>query len=56
MGPLLFIIFIGDIDEEVLCEISKFADERKIASQVNTLKDIRLMQQTLNKLVSWANR
>ena len=32
LGPLLFTIFIDDIDEEVLCEIYKFADYKKIAS------------------------
>ena len=36
LGPLLSTIFIDDIDEQVLCEISKFADDTKIASQVNT--------------------
>ena len=41
LGPLRFAIFIGDIDEEVLCEISKFADDTKIADRVNTLNDIR---------------
>ena len=56
MGPLLFTIFIDDIDEEVLCEISKFADDTKIASRVNTLNDIRSIQRTLDKLVAWANR
>ena len=29
LEPLLFTIFIDDIDEEVLCEISKFADDAK---------------------------
>ena len=56
MIPILFTIFIVDIDKEVLCEISKFADETKIASRVNTLNDIKLMQRTLGKLVAWANR
>ena len=56
LGPLLFVIFIDGIDEEVLCEISKFADDSKIASRVNTLNDVRSMQRTLDKLVAWANR
>ena len=56
LGPLLFTIFIDDIDEQVLCEISKFADDTKIASQVNTLNDIRLLQRSLDKLVAWANK
>ena len=39
LGPL-FTIFIDDIDEEVLCEIFKFADDTKIASQVSTLNGL----------------
>ena len=56
LGPLLFTIFIDDIDDELFCEISKFADDTKIASRVNTLKDIRSMQRILDKLVAWPNR
>ena len=37
LGPLLLTIFIDDIDEEVLYEISKFADGTKIASRVKGL-------------------
>ena len=48
---LSWAIFIDDIDEEVLREISKFADNTKIASSVNTLDDIRSMQRTLDKLL-----
>ena len=55
-GTTFFTIFIDDIDEEVLCEISKFADDTKIASRVNTLNDIRSMQRTLDKLVTQPNR
>ena len=56
LGPLLFTILIDDMEEEVLCEISKFAEDTKIASLVNTFNDIRSMQRTLDKLVVWANR
>ena len=55
-GLILFIIIIDDIDEEVLWEISKFVDDRKLASRVNTLNDIRSMKMNLGKLVAWANR
>ena len=41
LGPLLFTIFTDYIDEEVLCEFSKFADDTKIDSRVNILNDIR---------------
>ena len=41
LGPLLFTIFTDDVYEEVPCKISKFADDTKIASGVNTLNDIR---------------
>ena len=56
LGPLHFTIFIDDIDEDVLCEVSKFADDTEIASRVNTFNDIRSMQRTLYELVAWANR
>ena len=34
-GPILFIIYINDIDEDITCKISKFADDTKIANKVN---------------------
>ena len=43
LGPL-FTIFIVDIEGEVLCEISKFSDDVKIAFRVNTLNDVRSVQ------------
>ena len=49
-------MLINDINEKVLCKIYNFADHTKIASQVNTLNDIRSMQRTLDILVAWANR
>ena len=56
LRPFLFTIFIDDIDEKELYESSKFADDTKITSQVNTLNDVRSIQRNLDKLVSWANR
>ena len=55
-GTMSFYNFIDYIDGEVLLEISKFTDNTKIASRVNTLNDIISMQRTLDKLVAWVNR
>ena len=41
---------------KLLCEISKFGDETKIASSINTLNDARTLQRNLEKLVAWENR
>ena len=48
--------WVKPMDEEVTCEISKFAGDTKIASWVNTLNDVRSLQRTLDKLNVWANR
>ena len=56
LGQLLFASFIDDVNEEVFRVISKFADDTKIATRVNTLKDTRSMQRILDKLVASVNR
>ena len=34
LGTILFLIYINDLDEDVKCKISKFADDAKIANRV----------------------
>ena len=36
LGPILFIIYVNDIDDGLTCKISKFADDTKITSRVTT--------------------
>ena len=54
LGPILFIIYINDIDEGVTCKISKFADDTKITSKVTSVSQWRELQCDLDKLTSWA--
>ncbi len=52
LGPLLFVIFINDIDEAVTLVdiIKKFADDMKIGQRIVTEQDKKDMQQALDNL------
>ena len=39
LGPLLFNIFISDINRGVKCTLGKFADDTKLCGAINMPKD-----------------
>jgi len=53
-GPLLFVIFINDLDEEVINKLLKFADDTNIVSKVGTAEDVKVLQDDLHKLFQWS--
>ena len=54
LGPLLFVIYINDIDESVVSRALKFADDTKIYHTVNTSSDIEMLRSDLCNLFSWS--
>ena len=56
LGPILFVIFINDIDNQItnlINIIRKFADDTKLGHKVNNEADSRVLQLCLDILFQW---
>jgi len=59
LGPVLFVIFINDLDEAVRQEISvllKFADDTKIGNEIAGPEDREVLQEALDSLWAWSRK
>jgi hypothetical protein len=56
LGPLLFLIYINDIDSDLTSRLLKFADDTKLFRAISNQNDIDLIRADLSKLNDWSNR
>jgi ribonucleases P/MRP protein subunit RPP40 len=55
LGPVLFIVYINDMDERILNNLWKFADDTKMVGRVRTKEELDRFREDLNRLSEWAD-
>ena len=56
LGPLLFIVFIDDLDRGMRSSVLKFADDTKLFNRVNGIDDRYVLQRDLELATEWAGK
>ena len=55
LGPLLLIMYINDLSENIHCNIKQYADDTKLYTTVKEDKDILQFQHNLDHVTQWSN-
>ena len=56
LGPLLFVIYINDLPENLQSQTLMFADDTKVFRQIVSENDSKLLQDDIDNLVAWTEK
>jgi len=56
LGPLLFLIYIDDIDNSICNNLLKFADDTNVYGMVLDVNEINKLQVNLDNLCKWSQQ
>ena len=56
LGPILFLVYINDLEEGVTGNILKFADDSKLFTKTKEIGDKKNLQDDIDKLVKWSEK
>jgi hypothetical protein len=54
LGPLLFIIYINELIEDISCDVAVYADDIKIYCKIESKQDHQKIQLNLDRIWNWA--
>ena len=54
--PILFVVYINDLEEGVTCRILTFADDTKLFRKAKEIGDKHKIQDDIDKLVKWSEK
>ena len=56
LGPILFLVYINDLEERVIGKILKCADDTKLFRKVKEIGDKQNVQDDIDTLVKWSEK
>ena len=56
LGPILFLVYIDDLEEVVTGNTFKFADDTKLFRKTKEIVDKQKLQEDMDKLVRWSEK
>ena len=54
LGPVLFIIFINDLEQNIASTVRFFADDTRISRKISGMNDVRELQRDLDLVCKWS--
>ena len=56
LGPILFLIYINDLDDDITSKVLKFAYDTKVFRKIKSDADRQHLQDDLNMLIEWSEK
>ena len=56
LEPILFLIYINDLNDDIASKVLKFADDTKVFRKIKSDADRQHLQDDLNKLIEWSDK
>ena len=56
LGPILFLIYINDLEDYISSKVPNFADDTKVFRKITNDTDKQSLQDDLDKLVKWSQK